>query len=244
MSLSAFLLSFFISFLLYFMSISNLIYFCLPSFFFPFLLFYVSLCSYLYPVFFFVLFLSSICMPISIIIHLYNLWDAQCLSFRHHKRIQNSASIRHCVSLSLSVAVLDKSTRKLYRLQEHLRMWTHFCTAVCKLNAPTLQCWSEALRTSRRRIIPRRGILHICGIREESTIRWRRYLPPPSPNHPHLLPHPHARAAYNLHPYCEMPRSSLFSVLFPVGVLWRSSLFEGSRPYSVQRTSSVFSCVL
>ena len=61
-------------------------------------------------------------------------------------------------------------------------MWTHFCTAVCKLNAPTLRCWSEALRTSRRRIIPRRGILHICGIREESTIRWRRYLPHPPPS--------------------------------------------------------------
>jgi len=94
-------------------------------------------------------------------------------------------------------------------------MWTHFCTAVCKLNAPTLQCWSEALRISRRRIIPRRGILHICGIREESTIRWRRYLPlPPRPHEHHLLPHQHARAAYNLHPCCAMPRSSLFFVSF------------------------------
>ena len=112
-----------------------------------------------------------------------------------------------CAAFTVSVAVLDKSTRKLYRLQEHL--WEHTCcTAVCKLNAPTLQCWSEALRTSRRRIIPRRGILHICGIREESTIRWRRYLPPT--HHHHLLQHQHARAAYNLHLYCAMPRSSLF----------------------------------
>lgn len=131
---SFFHLSLFISFLLYSMSISNFIslylhffspssypffYILCPflissvsaylsSFFVPFLsflLFNTSFCFYLYLVSFFVLFLSSIFMPISILIYLYNLRDAQCLSFRHHKRIQKSASIRHCVLLSVCLSL-------------------------------------------------------------------------------------------------------------------------------------------
>jgi len=131
---SFFHLSLFLSFLLYSTSISNFIclylnflslssypffYILCPflissisaylsSFFVPcisFLLFYAPFYFYLHIVFFFFLFLSSIFMHISIFIYLYNLRDAQCLSFRRHKRIQNSASIRHCVPLSLCLSL-------------------------------------------------------------------------------------------------------------------------------------------
>lgn len=121
-------LSLFLSFLLYTMYISNFI--CLYLYFFSpssYSFFYI-LCPFLissistYLSSFFIPFLSSIlCLvlflsisnfliysfpifyfiPISIFIYLYNLRDAQCHSFRHQKRIQNSASIRHCVPLSL-----------------------------------------------------------------------------------------------------------------------------------------------